>query len=82
MCGNIKKLRHPDRAATATEVTAAVRQYLRKISDMQQPSAENQAAFDEACQQVGAAVQRLLDGLKTKRAEALVKAQFVRVERP
>lgn len=76
MCGNIKKLRFPDRPATTAEVEAAVLQYVRKISNIRKPSAENQEAFDSALAGIAGAVHEMLDGLKVKRANAVKKAMF------
>lgn len=71
MCGNIKKLRFPDRPATATEIDAAVLQYVRKIADMRQPSAQHQAAFDLARAEIAEALTALLDGIKGRKAAAV-----------
>jgi hypothetical protein len=77
VCGNIKKLRFPDRPATTAEVDAAVLQFVRKISNVRKPSAENQEAFDAALAGIGGAVRELLDGLKVRRANAVKMAMFV-----
>ncbi len=76
MCGNIKKLRFPDRPATDTEIDAAVLQYVRKISDLRHPSAENDKVFNEACEKIGASVKVLLTGLKVRHHAAMEKALF------
>jgi hypothetical protein len=78
VCGNIKKLRFPDRPATETEIDAAVLQYLRKICDLRRPSGENEAAFAEARGLIAASVRDLLAGIKNRRAEATAKALEIR----
>ncbi len=76
MCGNIKKLRFPDRPATDSEIDAAVLQYVRKISDLRHPSGENEKVFDEACEKIGASVKELLTGLKVRHHAAMETAVF------
>ena len=76
MCGNIKKIRFPDRPATTAEIDAAVLQYVRKISDFRQPSADNQKLWDETRENIAGAVRELLTGLATIRASALQKGKF------
>jgi hypothetical protein len=76
MCGNIKRLRFPDRPATEAEIEAAVLQYVRKIADLRNPSAANKAVFDGARADIEGAVRELLAGLKVRRAEAVAKASF------
>lgn len=63
MCRSIKTLRRPETAATTGEIEAAARQFVRKVSGYRVPSTRNQAAFDAAIIEVGAASQRLLDAL-------------------
>jgi hypothetical protein len=64
MCRSIKPLRLPDRQATETEIAEAALQYVRKISGYRKPSRTNEAAFDQAVQEVAAATRRMLQGLK------------------
>lgn len=52
-------------AATPEEVHAAALQYVRKVSGYAKPSVANQAAFDQAVDEVAAATQRLVDSLVT-----------------
>ena len=61
MCRSIKKLRYPDRAPTGDEVTAAARQFVRKISGYRTPSKGNQLAFEQAVAEIAMITQRLLD---------------------
>lgn len=48
MCRNITTLRGLQPVATAEEIEAAARQYVRKVSGVQSTSAATQAAFDRA----------------------------------
>ena len=63
MCRSIKTLRRADEAATTGELEAAARQYVRKISGYQKPSARNAEAFDSAIAEVAAATNKLLETL-------------------
>jgi hypothetical protein len=66
MCRNIRVLHNFDPPTTDEEVEAAALQYVRKVSGTTQPSAANQAVFDEAVRTVAAATRALLDGMVTK----------------
>jgi hypothetical protein len=66
MCRSIKTLRGAEPAATDEETRAAALQFVRKISGYRAPSKANQAAFDEAVQEVAAATTRLLEGLQVR----------------
>ena len=66
MCRNIKTLFNYNPPAAEDEVTAAARQYVRKVSGYRSPSQANEAVFEEAVLEVAQATQRLLDGLVTK----------------
>ena len=61
MCRSIKVLRRPAEPVTPEEVTAAARQFVRKVSGFQKPSKANQEAFDAAIAEVAAATSRLLE---------------------
>jgi hypothetical protein len=67
MCRNITTLRGLEPAATPEEIEAAARQYVRKVSGVQQPSAATAAAVDEAVRQVAAATTALLAQLPPRR---------------
>ena len=56
MCRNIKKLRYPDRPPTDEEIREAALQFVRKVSGYRVPSKSNQAAFDQAVEQVAGSV--------------------------
>jgi hypothetical protein len=63
MCRNITTLRGLEPAATPTEVEAAARQYVRKVSGVQSTSDRTEAAFEEAVRRVTAATTDLLAAL-------------------
>ncbi len=68
MCRNIKTLFNFEPPATEDEVRASSIQFVRKISGSTKPSIVNQAAFDNAVDEVAAIVTRLLDTLVTSAA--------------
>jgi hypothetical protein len=67
MCRNITELRGLEPPATAEEIAAAARQYVRKISGITHPSLANVAAFEQAVAEVAATTTRLLDALPPRR---------------
>ncbi len=60
MCRNITTLRGLDPGATADEIEAASRQYVRKVSGVQKTSANTEIAFEHAVASIAAATTRLL----------------------
>jgi hypothetical protein len=68
MCRNIKQLRTTANQPPAgpEEIRAAALQYVRKVSGYRTPSQANQAAFDQAVEQIAEATRLLLDSLQTK----------------
>ena len=60
MCQNITELRGLQPAATAEEIAAAARQYVRKVSGITHPSAANAEAFEAAVAEVTDTTMRLL----------------------
>jgi hypothetical protein len=60
MCRNITTLRGLEPVATAEEIEAAARQYVRKISGVQSTSPRTEAAFERAVRQVTKASTALL----------------------
>jgi len=60
MCRNITTLRGLEPPATAEEIEAAARQYVRKVSGVQKVSERTEAAFERAVQLVTAATTELL----------------------
>ena len=80
MCRNIRQLHNFEPPATTEEVRAAALQYVRKVSGATKPSQVNQAAFDEAVEEIAHATQHLLDHLTTaappkNREDEAVKAR-------
>ena len=65
MCRNIKPLYHFDPPASDDEIRAAALQFVRKVSGFTKPSQANQGAFDQAVDEVTAAVQTLFGSLTT-----------------
>ncbi len=52
MCRNITELRGLEPAATAVEIEAAARQYVRKVSGITRPTEANVKAFEAAVAEV------------------------------
>jgi hypothetical protein len=67
MCRNITELRGLQPSATAEEIAAAARQYVRKVSGITHPSAANAEAFETAAAELTATTTRLLDALPPRR---------------
>ncbi len=67
MCRNITTLRGLDPEATAEEIEAAARQYVRKVSGVQSTSPATAPAFEEAVRRVTEATADLLAGLPPRR---------------
>jgi hypothetical protein len=65
MCRNIKTLFNFDPPATDEEIRAASLQFVRKLSGFNSPSKANEAAFDQAIDEVAAIARRLIDSLQT-----------------
>jgi hypothetical protein len=65
MCRNIRPLFHFEPPVTSDEVRNASLQFVRKVSGFTKPSAANQASFDQAVDEVAAAVHRLMGTLVT-----------------
>jgi hypothetical protein len=68
MCRNIRTLFNFDPPATDEEVRAASVQFVRKLSGFTKPSQANQAAFDQAVDDVAAVARQLIDSLVTAAA--------------
>ncbi len=65
MCRNIKTLFNFEPPATDEEIRAASLQFVRKLSGFNKPSKANEAAFDEAIEDVAAIARKLIDSLVT-----------------
>lgn len=67
MCRNITTLRGLEPEATAEEIEAAARQYVRKVSGVQSPSVHTEEVFQRAVQKVFGATSELLQELPPRR---------------
>lgn len=65
MCRNIRTLFNFDPPATEDEIRASATQFVRKLSGFTKPSKANQAAFDQAIEEVTAAARTLIASLET-----------------
>lgn len=65
MCRNIKPLYNFEPPVTEDDVRAAALQYVRKVSGYTRPSQANEAAFNEAVDNVARATSDLLESLTT-----------------
>lgn len=62
MCRSIVQLRKPE-GASQDELSAAARQFVRKISGFRTPSKANEAVFERAVGEIAVASRRLLQEL-------------------
>ena len=67
MCRNITVLRGLEPGATPTEIEAAARQYIRKVSGIRAPGEQAEAAFEAAVRRVTEATTDLLVDLPPRR---------------
>lgn len=67
MCRNITTLRGLEPGATAEEIEAAARQFVRKVSGVQSTSATTEGPVERAVAEVADIVTRLLDELPERR---------------
>jgi hypothetical protein len=65
MCRSIKTLFNFEPPATELEIRDAALQFVRKLSGFNVPSKANEAAFDQAVQDVAQAARVLIDSLVT-----------------
>ncbi|MGB9245898.1 MAG: DUF2277 domain-containing protein [Candidatus Acidiferrales bacterium] len=65
MCRNIKTLFNFDPPVTPEEIRAASLQFVRKITGFNKPSKANEAAFDDAVEEIAKISARLLRSLET-----------------
>lgn len=63
MCRNITTLRGLEPVATDTEIEAAARQYVRKVSGVQSTSARTEEAFEQAVEAIAHITTDLLAAL-------------------
>lgn len=86
MCRNIRTLFNFDPPATDDEIYASAVQFVRKLSGFNKPSKANEAAFNQAIEEVTAIAGRLIDSLETaapprNREEEAIKARARAAER-
>jgi hypothetical protein len=67
MCRNIRTLFNFEPPATDEEIRASALQFVRKLSGFTSPSKVNEAAFNQAVDDVCDAAHRLLESLETSR---------------
>ena len=63
MCRNITTLRGLEPQATAEEIEAAARQYVRKVSGVQKTSDRTELVFERAVRRITLATEELLSQL-------------------
>jgi hypothetical protein len=68
MCRNIKTLANFEPPATDEEIRASALQFVRKLSGTTHPSRANEAAFEQAVDEVADVARRLIDALETRAA--------------
>ena len=68
MCRNIKTLFNFEPHATDQEIRAAALKFVRKVSGSTHPSRANQAACDQATDEISTIVGELLNSLVTRSA--------------
>jgi hypothetical protein len=81
MCRNIKTLFNFEPPATELEIRDAALQFVRKLSGFNVPSKANEAAFEQAVQDVAASARTLIASLVTSaqprnREEETAKAKI------
>ncbi len=67
MCRNITTLRGLEPPATAEEIEAGARQYVRKVTGVQSTSAATEEAFERAVAEITAVTARVLQELPPRR---------------
>jgi hypothetical protein len=67
MCRNITTLRGLEPTATPTEIEAAARQFVRKVSGVQSVSAATEDAFERAVREITDSTTRLLADLPPRK---------------
>jgi hypothetical protein len=65
MCRNIRTLANFEPPATDDEIRASALQFVRKLSGSTHPSRANEAAFNQAVEEVTAAAERLVRSFTT-----------------
>ena len=81
MCRNITTLRGLEPVATEEEITAAARQYARKVSGVQKTSAATEDAFERAVAIIAEATTDLIDALPPRKAPPRTEPPLRRLAR-
>ena len=68
MCRNIRTLFNFEPPANEDEIRASALQFVRKLSGFARPSKTNEAAFDQAVEEVSQAARKLIFALETQAA--------------
>lgn len=79
MCRNITTLRGLDPAATAEEIEAAARQYVRKVSGVQKTTEATAGVFEAAVATIAAATTDLLATLPERKVPPKVDPPLRRI---
>jgi hypothetical protein len=81
MCRNITTLRGLEPAATAEEIEAGARQYVRKISGVQKTSAATETAFERAVAEITEITTALLAELPPRKRPPAAEPPLRRLAR-
>ncbi len=81
MCRNITTLRGLEPPATAEEIEAGARQYVRKVSGVQKTSAATEEAFERAVAEITAVTTRLLSELPPRKQPPRTEPPLRRIAR-
>lgn len=81
MCRNITTLRGLEPSATADEIEAAARQYVRKVSGVQKTSAATEEPFERAVALVATATRELLTDLPPRKVPPRTEPPLRRLSR-
>lgn len=79
MCRNITTLRGLEPSATAEEIEAAARQYVRKVSGVRQTSAATEVPFELAVARIADATTELLAGLPPRKVPPTTEPPLRRI---
>jgi hypothetical protein len=81
MCRNITTLRGLEPAATAEEIEAGARQYVRKITGVQKTSEATAEAFERAVAEITAVSTRVLGELPPRKQPPKTEPPLRRIRR-
>lgn len=79
MCRNITTLRGLEPGATAEEIEAAARQYVRKVSGVQKTSDATAAPFELAVERIAAVTTELLASLPPRKVPPATEPPLRRI---